>query len=379
MKTKVLLLLIAVLGLCLSSCENGSKTESTITCVPKKKTIAPQGGEFSVNVVSSTPWTTQCDAQWVELSPAQGESGETTVTVKVAAGTAASCKVSFGNGKDIATLEIVRADANEGGGEEQEYEPQTASYNGLLSGKFSVEDGGRQVRFAQGNLRYQPSTKLWRFADHQYDTLGYYNSLISETYDGWMDMFPWGTGAQPLKMSTDVWDYQEYTEWGDNPIVNGGNKEKMWRTLTRKEWDYLVDERPNADIRQGSAEVNGISGYVFLPDDWTLPEGLTFIPKADKYEVLNHYTFKQWHAMEVAGAVFLPSCGTRRVLLVLEVNNNTGSYWSATPRSYEECCAWYLNFNTNMAMTYEFGRSRDTALGVRLVRDCSTEIEEPIE
>ena len=68
--------------------------------------------------------------------------------------------------------------------------------DGVLNGIFSVS-ATKKVRFTRGNLQYQASTNLWRFAEHQYDYVGHKdrgnvyvdsiksnNEKISSTYDG---------------------------------------------------------------------------------------------------------------------------------------------------------------------------------------------------
>jgi len=59
-------------------------------------------------------------------------------------------------------------------------------------------------------LQYQASTDTWRFAEHQWDFVGddtdgnvfendvkCNNALTSDSYDGWIDLFGWGTGQKP--------------------------------------------------------------------------------------------------------------------------------------------------------------------------------------
>ena len=87
---------------------------------------------------------------------------------------------------------------------ERQFLPQTD--NGALYGYFSVAPD-RKIRFSQGNLQYQPSTATWRFALHQYDCIGDENSNISADYDGWIDLFGWGTSgyneSKPYLTDTD--------------------------------------------------------------------------------------------------------------------------------------------------------------------------------
>ena len=94
--------------------------------------------------------------------------------------------------------------------------------DGALPGLFSVS-ATKQVHFSQGNLQYQASTNTWRFAEHQYDYVGtqtadycgFYggnvsgsdNRNISSTYNGWIDLFGWGTGSNPTLSSTSFEDY----------------------------------------------------------------------------------------------------------------------------------------------------------------------------
>ena len=43
--------------------------------------------------------------------------------------------------------------------------------NGAIKAAFSVSDS-KQVYFSQGNLQYQASTDVWRFAENQWDYVG---------------------------------------------------------------------------------------------------------------------------------------------------------------------------------------------------------------
>ena len=94
---------------------------------------------------------------------------------------------------------------------------------GALPSWFSIAPD-QQARFAQGNVQYKPSTNTWRFAEHQYDFVGndevgnvYIDSIRCDNtqvgedlYDGWIDMFCWGTGKNPTeyKMFTNLYEGQ---------------------------------------------------------------------------------------------------------------------------------------------------------------------------
>ena len=57
---------------------------------------------------------------------------------------------------------------------------------GALSGRFTINANGDQIVFSQGNLQYKDGTG-WRFAEHQWDFVGAWNT------SDWVDLFGWGT------------------------------------------------------------------------------------------------------------------------------------------------------------------------------------------
>jgi len=134
-----------------------------------------------------------------------------------------------------------------------------AANTGRVNGKFSVS-ATKQVYFSNGNLQYQTTSKLWRFAEHQYDIAGTNNNKILST-DTWIDLFGWGTSGSnnsPTATSTTSTDYTvggttgkslagTNSDWGVyNKISNGGNVVGQWRTLTHDEMYYLLTQRPNS-------------------------------------------------------------------------------------------------------------------------------------
>ena len=223
--------------------------------------------------------------------------------------------------------------------------------NGAIKAVFSVSET-KKVYFSQGNLQYQASTEKWRFAENQFDKIGKENKNISQTYDGWIDLFGWGTSGwnsgakayQPYSIySIDSYYYPggannnnltgDYAnaDWGIyNAISNGGNESGMWRTLTNDEWMYIVSGRIDAASKLGPATVNDVVGLVLLPDNWVLPNEITFysgFANAAGYRT-NKYSASEWAIMEQNGAVFLPACGYR---YITDEPKDTvyGYYWSS--------------------------------------------------
>ena len=245
-------------------------------------------------------------------------------------------------------------------------------------GPFSVS-ATTKVMFSPGNLQYQPSTKTWRFAEHQWEVIGEDNQNISDSYTGWIDLFGWGTGNNPTRISTNNDDFSTFTDWGINAISNGGNKANMWRTLTKDEWEYLFHGRKNAEKLFGLGTVNGVQGTILLPDDWATPSGVTFTPSTEKGLVWagssysnsnndnyshNTYMAAEWDKMESAGAVFLPAAGYRYCDGSVYFVGSGGFYWSSTPDGSEY--AWNLYFYSGGVLIYS--SLRCLGLSVRLVR-----------
>lgn len=288
----------------------------------------------------------------------------TTNDNKLTAGTGMgeySCRMSYLYGN---TTYYVRAfAANEVGmtyGNEVTFttspHPNTAP-PGSIPSLFSISNT-QQVFISQGNLQYQATTGRWRFAEHQYDFVGgtdfwsseetgnvYENGVkcsnnnVSQTYSGWIDLFGWATSGwnnnnhyyHPWDTESTGWvvdgygygywdgEYARYDMLGDyansdwgvyNPISNGGNEAGIWRTMTSGEWSYLVNSRQDATYKRSLATVNGVKGFVLLPDAWILPEGVNFYANVSDYET-NNYDTSHWAIMENAGAVFFPTTGYR--------------------------------------------------------------------
>ena len=257
---------------------------------------------------------------------------------------------------------------------------------GAIAGLFSVSNT-TQVYFSQGNLQYigSAATPYWKFADHQWEYLGDNGQgSSSETVD--RDLFGWGTSGynhganayQPWSTSQSNSDYYAYGEynynlydqtgqadWGYNAISNGGNTENSgWRTLTQPEWDYVINTRSTASgIRYAKATVNGVSGTILLPDNWTASVYALNNTNGGNYGS-NTITAEDWaNTLEANGAVFLPAAGCRGGTSVYGVGSY-GYYWSASYR--DGFYAYYVGFSgSGLRTNYN---SRCGGRSVRLVR-----------
>ena len=280
-------------------------------------------------------------------------------------------------------------------------------YEGAIKFAFSVSDD-KQVYFSQGNLQYQASTGIWRFAENQFDYIGagdgvdggtrlygnvYFgekmcsNKRISSTYDGLIDLFGWGTSGwsgsgakeyQPYSISTTDSDYgpsgavnltdaYANADWGVyNAISNGGNRAGLWRTLTDREWQYLISYRTDAANKVAAATVNGVQGTIYLPDNWTLPNGMSFTSGFERTYEVNVYTKSDWTVMEQNGAVFLPITMERNEDYLYLNSSNMGYYWTSS--TLYAASAFYVSCFIQFSPKIETNR-RHSGFAVRLVAD----------
>lgn len=263
---------------------------------------------------------------------------------------------------------------------------------GKRIGVFSVGEG-KYVSFSQGNLQYIQSTNTWQFANEQYEYIGADN-IQDGALANKIDLFAWSANntTAPFGISTSInnADYAgEFVDWGINWI--GGDAPHTWRTLSIDEWKYLYHERENADKLFALGTINGIAGMILLPDDWQLPEGVTYkLPTAnglvwdDNYngggyinsnEQANHYqdniyTIEQWQVMEQADAVFLPAAGFREKTdfsnkSTTPPSDNVGSY--ATSTKSDQNNYYFMRFIHREVRKYNYLLHRGRA--VRLVHD----------
>ena len=268
----------------------------------------------------------------------------------------------------------------------------------LTGGAFSVS-ATKQVRFASGNLQYKASTNVWRFALNQWDVIGAGNNNVSATYDGFIDLFGFGTSGadlgqvayQPYSISTNDADYyvnniaSSEADWArHNSIVNGGDETGpgayQWRVLTRDEWNYVLNSRTDATSLRGLGALMGHNGLYFLPDGWdweTVDPGATLRTAAGFAWTANSSSYSNnvianseagralWRRMEQFAAVFLPAAGLRNGQSLSYVNNQL-YYWSSTASGSVGC---YLLFSRDGATNSLVRKGRFLGSSVRPVQD----------
>lgn len=276
---------------------------------------------------------------------------------------------------------------------------------GGVNGLFAVSPI-QQVFISQGNLQYQASTNTWRFAENQWNfvgssvaadnsepcgnVVGSSNHGISSSYEGWIDLFGWGTSGynsayMPYTTSYNTEDYFTGTsltdenanmDWGVyNPISNGGNQAGMWRSMTKEEWKYLLDTRTTtSNVRYAKAVVNGVKGLMLLPDYWDA-NVFELNGKNDGNAAfdVNVITLDTWqNVLEPSGVVFLPAAGNRNGTGVNSIDQHLSStggagYYSSSTRTNLDVSGVYFG---SYHVTPGAGAGESSrGLSVRLVHD----------
>ena len=129
-----------------------------------------------------------------------------------------------------------------------------------------------------------------------------------------------------------------------------GETAGTWRTLSKAEWDYLLNSRANASSLRAWKKL----------DEGT-HKGLVILPDGTDASVMSSITSTD--ALATLGAVFLPAAGFRYGTYVYGVGWS-GYYWSSTPGGSNY--AYYMNFYSGNVFTSLSGRN--DGYSVRLVR-----------
>ncbi len=293
------------------------------------------------------------------------------------------------------TKEDEKTNDNGNSQENPDDNPSNDTIVSYMKGVFSVSDTS-QVYFSPGNLQWSASgthavaeggtaAGTWRLAPPQYDTIGCTNTQISSAYTGWIDLFGWGTSGYnnkyPYMVSETGSDYGDGTsdisgtnyDWGvynaiQNPKKNTTDAPGTWRTLTNKEWIYVLNTRTTASgMRYAKAIVDGVRGLILIPDNWnTSTYTLNSTNAIAAFYSSNNISSSDWTTLENAGCAFLPACG-ERLGVIPNYTGNKGDYWSSTS-GFDHTLAYNMNFEDGN-ITTDHAYRRQYGYSVRLVMD----------
>ena len=206
--------------------------------------------------------------------------------------------------------------------------------------KFSVGKN-TSVEFAPGNLYWDGSAfhfeaNQWSFAstwNASHVSHFFWSKTASVAYDA---SYSDGSASTSDVFFTNSSSFQ----------VDG---EAGWRTLSKTEWDYLLNSRDNASSLRAWKDLgNNVKGLVILPDG-----------DASVMSSINSTT-----DLETYGAVFLPAAGYRNY--DVEDAGSCAYYCSGTPNEDYEGTAYCMYFNSGLVSVSVCNREDGEA--VRLVR-----------
>lgn len=231
--------------------------------------------------------------------------------------------------------------------QEKTYRPES------VNGVFTVNDSGKKVKFAKGNLYWDGS--IFKFENHQYD----YPTTWDANHVG---HFFWSKDARVAYAN----DYNAAnTLYGITPATTDtffaadGGAIEGYTVLSKNEWEYLID---NA-IAKNEVIIDGKSCTVLKPDGFS-------------GTVADTYTAAEWTTAEASGLVALPFAGHRGGSVYnggwIDIDGTSfndvgseGNYWSS-PYSIVAGSAWYSDFESDQAYAGSLGLRLD-GYSVRLV------------
>jgi len=286
-----------------------------------------------------------------------------------AATPASICKFETTDAKTFTAGEIINMAAKE---------VKKALPEGALSGEFSVS-ASTKVHFSKGNLWTNATVnpQTWSFEPNQYDYTvlsnmwgaAYLQTHICHFF--WETTGNYGSGVSCVTSSGAISDT---VDWGVLYCEKKGLTTGTWRTLSKDEWNYLLNSRAGVTVgstnnaRNAEVKVNNICGLLIFPDEFTWPTDVTTKPTTlNTYSYTwndVNYSIEDFAKLESAGCVFLPAAGRRNEESGVINTNDTGDYWSSTAKTVSD--SYFLRFN-NTCVKPEENSGRKWGRSVRLV------------
>ena len=288
---------------------------------------------------------------------------------------------------------------------------------GAIRGKFTINAGGEQVYFSQGNLQATTTDNgtnwSWDFAANQWDYVGNNaannaingNGIVSE--NGTVDLFRWvGASSTYFDDKPAAAKYGISNSWTSDNYGNATESLKSdwgtligtgWRTLTSAEWVWILgpnsSPNPGTNCRTSGSTVNGtgnarytlatintdgtgVKGVILFPDGVTIAniDGVTWGNINARSSWGTECTTAGWSALAAKGCVFLPAAGDWNTQEDTYFGGgSTAIYWSS---SADYGTPGYASANTAYCMYidsdfYEVNKkfARTYGCAVRLVKN----------
>lgn len=218
-----------------------------------------------------------------------------------------------------------------------------------LPGVFTVNDSGKKVQFAPGNLFWNGNR--FTFEKHQYNYPKRWKSKR-------VGHFYWSENARiARKCPYDAGPINV----SEKLFASDGGAIEGWTVLSKDEWDYIMANH----LGRHKVNIAGVNCAVLVPDG------------ADTSVVNGIYTAEQWaDAEEQYGLIALPFTGYRRGTLFYD-GGSYGNYWSATPYSGNSCYAHDAYFDSSNAYTDYYYRNYGHPVRLVSIMDSSNKTDMP--
>ncbi|MCQ2294141.1 MAG: hypothetical protein MJZ67_00675 [Bacteroidales bacterium] len=238
---------------------------------------------------------------------------------------------------------------------------------------YSVSET-KQVRFSSGNLQFT-NPGYFDFAPTQHEVIHFiYTDVDGRDFPYHTDLFILSTesnvfGVPPINPDYDYIPTNatlpitgEFHDWGFNmnPYSDfhfGYHAELFddyyqipcrWRTLSSSEWNYLINERPNATRLRTFVKVQNeggnFAGMLIFPDGFTGASGInldfgTYHLGSEEYAAVNNLTIAQYNQL-IANATFFPVTGhfsltATTTAFDLQEADRFGTYWCCDAQNGE--------------------------------------------
>ncbi len=242
------------------------------------------------------------------------------------------------------------------------------------TGLFSIP-GGKHVRIAPANLKYQAKNNKFEFHDEAYIAIGETNGnyLGNANTSQYVDIFPFASSGYtvfPYELSGSI-AYGDGAnditgtlyDWGGYNEISG-YPAGTWRTPTSAEFRYILEGRGGDRFVKGV--INGKNGIFLLPDLWD--KAIYPFKEINNKEAdypTNVVSVNDWkNALEPNGVAFLPVTGTYSLVSGLTSFETRCYYWTSTPKDHE---VFYNVIVTYMAWYFSSSYGIECK-GVRLVQ-----------
>lgn len=237
------------------------------------------------------------------------------------------------------------------------------AFGGLLPGKFTVNDQGKQVRFTMGNLYYDPNESAKWKIDSTQDYVAFANANHRSLF-AFNESFG-GSAVEEGKQHSSTGSYLFCDNSHKNTAYLGNVAIEKCYLPNHEEWEYLVTKEGTHKRYSPTRLSNNPQSYILV----IAPDGYT----NESIPVYNNA-----RAYTEAGFLYLSNCGFKRSNETFIVVNATNGarYWAGELFESDKRNAWILSieaFGSKGSITEKGYKvcydTKQNSRGIRLVQN----------